>query len=114
MGQPYMKVWGFKVPLEVAGYDEDERGIANPPRDGQPVKGTCVLCKRERQRTYVRGDGARVCSFDIEEIVKSRKVNFRPLRRPRSALPEHPEEVVWLKPFADEDPRAGWWEQQFT
>ena len=114
MGTGYLKHFGFQVPLDIAGRTLESRGRIDPPRDSRPVTGICVLCKRERGRTYVRGDGARVCSVDIEEIVKSRKVNFRPLRRPRSALPECPEEVVWLKPFAEEDYRAGWWDRQFS
>ena len=114
MGTGYLKHFGFQVPLDIAGRDLESRGRADPPRDSRPVIGVCVLCKRERQRTYVRGDGARVCSVDIEETVRARRVNFRARFGPRPVLPEHPEEVVWLKPFADEDYRASWWDRQFS
>ena len=106
----FLKHFGFALPLSIVGFDEGMRGVTNPVRDSLPGMGFCALCKRTRTVTYLRGDGQRVCSIDIEETLNSKTVTWRSRFGRRRILPDCPEEKVSDEMWADKP----WWDRQFT
>jgi len=101
----FLKFLGFALPFEVSDVGGDA------PRDRLPVRGVCHLCKRERTRTYLRGDGNRICELDIEATVHSRRVQSVRAHRRKAEYGGSTNETVPAEPWIGED--AVWWDSKF-
>lgn len=97
----FIRFLGFALPVILA-FDLDK----NPPRYGTPMPGRCCLCKRQRPKTYGRGDGQRVCSIDIEETVRvQHKARHRAAPRPIALNPS--------ETLPERQPLDPWWDRWF-
>lgn len=106
----FLKYLGFALPLGIVGFDQEARGTAQAGRDRLPVRGRCVLCKRDRAVAYKRGDIEVVCKLCLDDIVASKQVQRARTRR--SLLPERPAEDVPDEPWTGES--RDWWDRQFA
>lgn len=106
MGSFY-KYLGFALPLAIT-VDGAGANPATAPRDSQPVIGFCCLCRRRRTVTYLRWDGQRVCSVDIEDV--ARVIDKRRSFSRRRTLDQPPAEKLTSEPWD----RQAMWDRWFS
>jgi hypothetical protein len=95
---------GFLLPKRVTEPDGKEA-----PRDSEPRHGICDYCKRMRQETYARWDGARVCDICLDGQV-NRVKKMRLLAPRRSPLLRPVEKTGIIGDRFDE----AFWERQLS
>jgi hypothetical protein len=90
------------------------------PADGQPRKGPCDFCRRDRLQTYVRFDGRRMCDLCLDsQVNRTRFVRARPRAQTGDVRPQ---ELVGLigDRFAEKRPEGSdltyqtYWENQIA
>lgn len=88
------------------------------PHWNTPAADTCDFCHRDRDTTYERGDGKRMCDICLDgQVNRVKRMRFRFAPRPIAERPEERAGVIGDtfaegRPQGSADTYQTWWERQ--